>query len=70
MKHENRKAYLTPSAEVICLVPDETVASSWTYGNQPWNSQSQFSWGDQTPASGTNLIWYDFNFGTDEIDPK
>ena len=55
-----KQIYTAPTAELICLAPQESVAS--LNKNWIWNSNLQNYWGDtkKQTASG-NGFWYEFN---------
>lgn len=67
-----RKPYIAPGAEVICLAPREDIAS-WQFNNKNnwwWNSGSPIIWGVK-PEENASMIGGEFYwFSEDETNPE
>ena len=64
-----KKIYTAPEAEIMLLVPEESIAASWSDNNSSWKTDGLF-WKQNDLSidvtSGT-VHWYEF--GLDEIKP-
>ena len=67
-----KKQYIAPCADVMLLVPGESIASSgwnqkktWQMDGFFWSSQ-EVGTTDPPPASGPSYWW---DFSTEELDP-
>ena len=66
----NRKIYEAPTAELLYLAPQESVASSWQKPegtNWIWSYSSFNFWGT-SPRDTSSVIGWFYDFGIDETD--
>lgn len=65
-----KKMYSAPEAQIICLVPEASVAAQteWNPGNAGWKTDGWIFWSDESTIdteTASKVAWYDF--GMDEI---
>lgn len=60
----NRKPYVAPDAQLICLAPFEEITAGWTDSKDSWRTEG-FFWSEKDvkiPVTGGSVPakWYDF----------